>query len=431
MNKGAKLGKVEKHPVIGCIIGFLSGKILDYATRNRKCKLCSNGHPKTDHDCRKNFHGSAKAMEPNVGAALVNDSEILKDYCYEKNTELYASRYDKKRRDRAIKAKLLSAKVRRNLLAENREKLRKKNEKTEGLQYESNCGLTNDNNINEVIDTNIASICQDNLLITLDNCDIVYFDLETSGFGKSNEILQIAAMYEEHEFSIYINPTKEISLEASLHTGLRNISGQLYLRAEKLVTVPLKDALSSFLKFLDLSPKPRVLVAHNSSKGSGQFKLGTLAKDFLKIESNENFHEALYDVKILKQLALSVLNVEEIYKNTKSWTSLLTHTREEEKAKIMLLQLKPLKTVLTAGILKKMAIAKITYELLKTTFNNLGRNGIDELMSRKLENGKPRETSKVEVELKFLLREAMFGSIKNFNNFQEYATSKLAANDEN
>lgn len=62
----------------GCIIGFLSGKILDYATRNRKCKRCSSGHLKTDHDCRENFHGSAKAMEPNVGAALVNDSKILK-----------------------------------------------------------------------------------------------------------------------------------------------------------------------------------------------------------------------------------------------------------------------------------------------------------------------------------------------------------------
>ena len=62
----------------GCIIGFLSGKILDFATRNRKCKLCSNGREKIDHDCRENFRGSAKAMEPDVGATLVNGSNILK-----------------------------------------------------------------------------------------------------------------------------------------------------------------------------------------------------------------------------------------------------------------------------------------------------------------------------------------------------------------
>ncbi|KAK0073011.1 hypothetical protein PV326_013877, partial [Microctonus aethiopoides] len=62
----------------GCIIGFLSEKILDFALRNRKCKLCSNGHKKNDHDCRQNFRGSARAMEPDVRAALVNDSKILK-----------------------------------------------------------------------------------------------------------------------------------------------------------------------------------------------------------------------------------------------------------------------------------------------------------------------------------------------------------------
>lgn len=540
----------------GCIIGFLSGKILDYGTRNRKCKLCSNGHPKTDHDCRENFHGSAKAMEPDVGAALVNGSKILKSvglnvrvvvgdedsstiasirrgtinkifklsdknhlqksfksdlyqlkpkfkelarkntiphlkkcfnytisqnksqnsklasilksipnhffnqhencgdwckrgafndtssqkvilkdpelythlyvlfskyadnahkiafaassqanesvnnimahkapksHCYSmsessdyryasavcskndgeshllevykilslspgKNTGLYASRQDKKRYERAKKAKLLSAKARRNLLAENREKLRKKNEKTEGVQYESNCGLTNDNDSNQVIDSHIVSMSQ-NSLFSADNCDIVYFDLETSGFGKSHEILQIAAMYKEYEFSVYVNPTKEISSEASLHTGLRDIAGQLYLRDKKVDTLSLKDALLSFLEFLNLSSRPCVLVAHNSSfdssfliravlqskmvldfqkiagfcdslslfkkvfstrKGEGQFKLGTLAKDILKIESTKSFHEALYDVQILKQLASSVLNIDEIFKKTKS-----------------------------------------------------------------------------------------------------------------
>lgn len=63
----------------GSIIGFLSGKILDYHTRNRKCKRCDLGHPKETHDCRLNCHGSAKAMEPDVGAELVNRSQILKD----------------------------------------------------------------------------------------------------------------------------------------------------------------------------------------------------------------------------------------------------------------------------------------------------------------------------------------------------------------
>ncbi|CAG5090110.1 Similar to BEND5: BEN domain-containing protein 5 (Homo sapiens) [Cotesia congregata] len=49
---------------------------------------------------------------------------------------------------------------------------------------------------------------------------------------------------------------------------------------------------------------------------------------------------------------------------------------------------------------------------------------------RKKDDKKMLETSKVEVEVKFL-REAMSSLIENFNNFQEYATSKLSAIDEN
>jgi len=62
----------------GAIIGFLSGKILDFSTRNRKCKKYDMGYHNTNHDCRKNFRESAKAMEADVGAELVNHSNILK-----------------------------------------------------------------------------------------------------------------------------------------------------------------------------------------------------------------------------------------------------------------------------------------------------------------------------------------------------------------
>lgn len=63
----------------GAIIGFINGKVLDYATRNRMCRKCSKGHPPESHDCRKNFVGSAKSMEADVGAQLCNNSSILKE----------------------------------------------------------------------------------------------------------------------------------------------------------------------------------------------------------------------------------------------------------------------------------------------------------------------------------------------------------------
>lgn len=63
----------------GAIIGFLSKKVLDYSSRNRKCKRCELGQPKNTHDCRKNFSGSAKSMEPSVGNELINHSTILRE----------------------------------------------------------------------------------------------------------------------------------------------------------------------------------------------------------------------------------------------------------------------------------------------------------------------------------------------------------------
>lgn len=61
------------------IIGTESGKVIGYATRNRKCRLWDKGDAKDDHDCRKIFCGSAKAMEPNVIVELVCKNPILKD----------------------------------------------------------------------------------------------------------------------------------------------------------------------------------------------------------------------------------------------------------------------------------------------------------------------------------------------------------------
>ena len=68
----------------GHIIGCESGKVMDFATRNRKCRMCDKGHAKNVHDCRLNYYGTAKAMEPDVAVELVTQSSTLK----EKNIEI-------------------------------------------------------------------------------------------------------------------------------------------------------------------------------------------------------------------------------------------------------------------------------------------------------------------------------------------------------
>ncbi|KAK0073277.1 hypothetical protein PV325_009987 [Microctonus aethiopoides] len=75
------------------IIGFLTGKILNYATKNGKFRECDLGHKKEDHDCQLNFHGSAKAMEAAAGVELVNYSNILKKAGFQNvSSELYKMR---------------------------------------------------------------------------------------------------------------------------------------------------------------------------------------------------------------------------------------------------------------------------------------------------------------------------------------------------
>ena len=55
---------------VGVAIGVLSGKVFIYGTRNRTCAICyvaeENNTTPRPHDCRKNWTGSSKAMEPDV-----------------------------------------------------------------------------------------------------------------------------------------------------------------------------------------------------------------------------------------------------------------------------------------------------------------------------------------------------------------------------
>lgn len=59
------------------LIGYFTKKVVAYVTLNRKCAKCDRGHLPNDHDCRLNFVGSAKAMEPHAAVLLTKDNPIL------------------------------------------------------------------------------------------------------------------------------------------------------------------------------------------------------------------------------------------------------------------------------------------------------------------------------------------------------------------
>ncbi|KAK3108332.1 hypothetical protein FSP39_005757 [Pinctada imbricata] len=59
------------------LIGKETGKVISYATRNKFCRKCDfaerNNISADDHDCRKNWTGSSKAMEPDMCVSMVTN----------------------------------------------------------------------------------------------------------------------------------------------------------------------------------------------------------------------------------------------------------------------------------------------------------------------------------------------------------------------
>ena len=64
----------------GSMIGLRSGKVIAYGTRTKRCAVCEaatrDGSTPRLHDCRLNWSGSSKAMEPDVKAQLAKTCAV-------------------------------------------------------------------------------------------------------------------------------------------------------------------------------------------------------------------------------------------------------------------------------------------------------------------------------------------------------------------
>lgn len=61
------------------LIGSLSGCVLEYGTKNPKCRRCELGYSKDSHECHLNYSDSLKGMESNLVVDLITKSRILED----------------------------------------------------------------------------------------------------------------------------------------------------------------------------------------------------------------------------------------------------------------------------------------------------------------------------------------------------------------
>ncbi|XP_063408928.1 DNA polymerase III PolC-type-like [Mytilus trossulus] len=190
--------------------------------------------------------------------------------------------------------------------------------------------------------------------VVIDNNEelsVVVFDIETTGFGYDSEKVQLPAVCDKGEFDKYIIPTKPIHPKATKVTHLFSTGTRLYYKGQQLKTELKENVINSFIDWL---PKNALLVAHNCKQFDAKilvsqmqplastflenlkdhmlgfsdtlplfrvkfpkrksYSQSSLAKDILK--TTYNAHNALDDVKILKQLIEVDITKEQLIENS-------------------------------------------------------------------------------------------------------------------
>ncbi|KAH0546618.1 hypothetical protein KQX54_012305 [Cotesia glomerata] len=227
------------------------------ADRIRNAKFCDLGRKKEDHDCRKNFVGSAKAMEASAGADLVNNSTVLK----EANLE----------------ARVL-------------------------IGDEDSCTIGavrrgNPKKIFKLADQNHLKKNFSQDLWKLSNFKEI----------KKNSIDHIKKCF-SYALAQNVGDSKNLA------KAIRNIPNHLYDNHENCGSWCCRRSGSGEQTILTFyKPNPLCLGSTLSamyvtstllvqSQGfPGEYKLSELAKNHLNVNSDDKFHEALYDVEILPQ----------------------------------------------------------------------------------------------------------------------------------
>ncbi|XP_032379885.1 DNA polymerase III PolC-type isoform X2 [Etheostoma spectabile] len=96
---------------------------------------------------------------------------------------------------------------------------------------------------------------------------IVFFDLETTGLDTTVcDIIQVAAICGEKVFNVHTLPRRALTESATQVTGFTVSNDRLFLRGAPVNTIPLVDALTSFIDFLRSFHQPVLLAAHNAKR---------------------------------------------------------------------------------------------------------------------------------------------------------------------
>lgn len=222
---------------------------------------------------KSRFYGLTASLRHRVALAIASKNrgnrcinEVLPELNLTPGPHMnaYVDGRERLARHRKQKVATVAFKARRNLLKKYRTILRKKKERVEGPTYESGMGLLNQSATSDTIEP-LQEHQDNNNEISMANepSKIIFFDLETTGFGSTAGILQIAAGCNGSYFNKYVTPTTVINPKASEVHGVTSNCGELFYHGKRVETLPLNCVMCEFHNFLGSFGKPCLLVAHN------------------------------------------------------------------------------------------------------------------------------------------------------------------------
>ncbi|XP_033491725.2 DNA polymerase III PolC-type-like [Epinephelus lanceolatus] len=123
-----------------------------------------------------------------------------------------------------------------------------------------------------------------------DNKTIVFFDLETTGLDTAVcDIIQVSAICGERVFNVYTLPRRPLTESARQVTGFTVTDGSLFLHGKSVDTVPLVDALTSFISFLRSFRCPVLLAAHSAKR----FDAPVLTRVLRRLSLHQEFQQVV------------------------------------------------------------------------------------------------------------------------------------------
>ncbi|XP_069116575.1 uncharacterized protein [Argopecten irradians] len=249
----------------------------------------------------------------------------------------------------------------------------------------------------------------------------IYFDLETTGLGRTSSITQMAAVRGRNQFSCFVMPKKRMTREASKVTGIRVSRKKMYRYGKLVRALSLNDAFKELYGFLSKTQN-NILVGHNiqtydcpilmhaltSCDRDITEKFSTHVHGFMDTKklfriihpSQKSYtqeylvetllgqkykaHDALQDVVALQKLVRSVdFDNEARQKASFSIKDVMDSYTYSLHVKENLPSLETMvnKKVISGNVAKSIAGSGLSYNSLQTEHSNKGREGIESVFT--------------------------------------------------